>query len=286
MQYSSDEITAARSLQFSTYMYVSMATFWTYDYACSLREEWTYLLRSDGGKVKCLYIIARYLPFVLLTTNLYMSFNPNENPDRCRVLANVDSGIGMVSVVFAEYFFMLRTYALWNNNKFLLTVMVTTFVAFIIASFTIAFTNTVPAAYATSAIPGITGCYQSTTSLQLFIPFVLLTVFELALMILTLVRAIQSWQMSSSHLYVSLVNHNISYYACGLLFSVTNIFTSLLLQYSYRTMLHDFQFIILAILATRMHLHLWEMSRQARGSVALMGIPLTDRSSMNFATMT
>ncbi|KAG2352897.1 hypothetical protein BDR07DRAFT_793191 [Suillus spraguei] len=234
-----------------------MTTFWCYDYICSLHEEWTYLLRSDGGKVKGLYIIARYLPFILLTTNLYMSFNPNETPDRCRVLANVDSAIGMVSVIFAEYFFMLRTYALWNNNKFLLAAMVTTFFAFIVASFTIAFTNTVPAAYATSAIPGITGCYQSTTSLQLFIPFVLLTVFELALLILTLARAIQNWQMSSSRLYISLVNHNISYYACGLLFSVTNIFTSLLLQYSYRTMLHDFQFIILAILATRMHLHLW-----------------------------
>ncbi|KAG1883980.1 hypothetical protein F4604DRAFT_231099 [Suillus subluteus] len=239
MEYSSDDIAAARSFQFATYIYTSMATFWVYDYACSLHEEWSFLLQSHWNKVKGLYIATRYLPFILLTTNLYMNFSQNENPDRCRVLANIDSGIGMVSTIFSECFFILRTYALWDNNRILLAAMASTFFAFIVASFTIAFTTTAPAAYAASAIPGITGCYQSSTSFQLFIPFLLLFAFELALMILTLIRAIQSWRTNTNRLYVVLVNHNISYYACGLLFSVVNIFTSLLLQYSYHSMLHE-----------------------------------------------
>ncbi|KAG2071260.1 hypothetical protein BDR04DRAFT_1117858 [Suillus decipiens] len=256
MEYSSDDIAAARSLRFSTfimfhqYIYVSMVTFWSYDY-------WTFLLRSNWSKVKCLYIVARYLPFILLTTNLYMIFTPNETSGKCRMLANIDLG-----------FFILRTFALWDNNKILLAVMVFTFSVFLIASFSIAFTTTVPTAYAASAISSIAGCYQSSTSSVLFVPFLLLTVFELALMVLTLICAIRSWRINSSRLYTALVNHNIFYYACGLLFSVMNIFTLLLFQYSYRTILHDFQFIILAILATRMHLHLWQISRPAYGSGA------------------
>ncbi|KAG2080394.1 hypothetical protein BD769DRAFT_1784827 [Suillus cothurnatus] len=79
-----------------------MATFWVYDYACSLHEEWPFLLRSHWNKVKGLYVATRYLPFILLTTNLYMNFTPNETPSRCRVLANVDSGSGMVSVILSE----------------------------------------------------------------------------------------------------------------------------------------------------------------------------------------
>ncbi|KAG2071262.1 hypothetical protein BDR04DRAFT_1142383 [Suillus decipiens] len=234
MEYSSEDIAAARSLQFSMYFKftihvpsvhirsVSMATFWSYDY-------WTFLLRSNWSKVKGLYIITRYLPFILLTTNQYMSFTPNENPGKCRVLANLD----LVSLVRLYYI----TYALWNNNKILLAVMIFTFFvhqAFLIASFSIAFATAIPAAYATSAIPGITGCYQSSNSSLLFIPFLLLTVFELGIMVLTLIRAIQSWWMNSSRLYVALVSHNIFYYACGLLFSVINIFASLLFQFMER----------------------------------------------------
>ncbi|KAG1809139.1 uncharacterized protein BJ212DRAFT_618852 [Suillus subaureus] len=71
MEYSAGNATAARSLQLFVYLYTSMATFWTYDYICSLHEEWTFLLRSHWTKVKALYIIARYVPFVITTMNLY-----------------------------------------------------------------------------------------------------------------------------------------------------------------------------------------------------------------------
>lgn len=276
MSDSTVDIAAERSFQFSTYIYVSMATFWAYDYACSLHKECTFLLRSHWSKIKVLYIVTRYLPFILLTTNLYLSFIPNETPSKCRLLDNIDSGLGILSVICSESFFVLRTYALWNNNRILLVVMLSTFLAFLIASVSIAFAITVPATYATSTIPGITGCYQSSTSFRLFIPFLLLCAFELGLMILTLLRAIQSWRMTNSRLYIVLLKHNIFFYACGLVFSVANIFTSLLLPYSYHSMLHDFQFIILAILATRMHQHLWQMSQRAHGSGTLTDIPMSD----------
>ncbi|KAG1835993.1 hypothetical protein DFJ58DRAFT_192568 [Suillus subalutaceus] len=281
MEYSSDDIAAARSLQFSTYIHVSMATFWIYDYACSIHEEWTFLLRSHWSKVKGLYIVTRYLAFILLTTGLYLSFAPNENPGKCRVFENIDTGVGMVSAIFSECFFILRTYVLWNKNRILLAAMLSTFLTFVGASIGIAFTTTAPAAYATSAIPGITGCYRSSTSFPLLIPTLLLSVFELGLMILTLIRAIQNWRINPSRLYLVLVNHSISYYACGLLFSVMNIFTLLLLQYSYHTLLYDFQFMILTILATRMHLHLWQVNRHAHSSGALVRIPMTDMSSVD-----
>ncbi|KAG2068167.1 hypothetical protein BDR04DRAFT_1158148 [Suillus decipiens] len=315
MEYSSDDIAAAMSLQFCTYIYVSMATFWCYDYICSLHEEWTYLLRSDGRKVKCLYILTRGLPFTLLATILYQYFIPNETPDKCRMLANVDSAIVTLSAICSEAFFVLRTCALWNNNKILIAVMLSTFLVssqsthytkasgrcisqtFVGASIGVSFTTTGPAAClcpistlaihyhstmlstftdATSAIPGITGCYQSSTSLRLFIPFLLLSAFELALMILTLIRAIQNWQIYPSHLYGVLVKHNIFYYICGFVFSVANILTSLLLHYSYNDILHIFQFMILAILATRMHLDLWQMNQRVHSSAVLARIRMSD----------
>lgn len=255
-----------------------ITTFWTYDYACSLDEEWKFLLVSHWTKVKGLYIVTRYVPFLLLVTNLYLTFIPNENSGECRALDNVCSGLGILSAVCSESFFILRTCALWNNNKILLAAMLVTFLTFVGAAIGVSFATTAPAIYAISAIPGITGCYQSSSSLQLFIPFLLLCAFELGLLTLTLIRAIQNWRITTSRLYIVLVNHNVLYYTCGLLFSVANIFTSLLLHYSYHAILHDFQFIVLAILATRMHRHLWQMKRQTHGSDALMQIPMSDMS--------
>ncbi|KAG2140024.1 hypothetical protein BD769DRAFT_174133 [Suillus cothurnatus] len=281
MEHSSDDIASARSLQFATYINVSISTIWLYDYACSLHEEWTFLLRSQWSKVKCMYIVTRYLPFIILAVNLYLNFTSNDNSNRCQVLGIMGTGLGVASVIFSECLFILRTYVVWNKNRMLLAATLSTFFTFIVASLIIDSTASVLAKYATSAIPGITGCYNSSTSFQLFIQYLLLSVFQLGLMMLTLIRAIQSWRMNSNRLYVVLVKHNVFYYTCGFLFSLTNVFTSLLFQYAYRTLLEEFQVIILAILATRMHHHLWQMNQHAYRSDALVRIPISDMSSLN-----
>ncbi|KAG1803260.1 hypothetical protein EV424DRAFT_1544930 [Suillus variegatus] len=260
--------------------------------------------------MKGLYIATRYLPFIMLATDLYRSFTLNENTSVCDAArANGNKQFTdfardvwcrfILAQVFAQYypfspdvslvspyymcgsdsihpgFFILRTYVLWNKNRILLAAMLSTFFTFLGASFGIVFATAVPAAYPTSAIPGIIGCYE--ISFWYFMPFLLFSVFQLGLMILTLIRAIQSWQRSPSPLYVVLVKHNIFYYACCLL---TNIFMSLLLQASYRTMLYDFEFTILAILTTRMHLHLWRINQHAHSSGASVGIPMSDMSTV------
>ncbi|KAG2121498.1 hypothetical protein BD769DRAFT_1005149 [Suillus cothurnatus] len=277
-EYSANNIAAARSLQVYTYLYTSMATFWIYDYACSLHQEWTFLLLSRWSKVKSLYVIARYVPFLLLAGHLYMNFIPNENSDKCQLLNNICSCFSMISVSCSECFFVLRTYALWNHNKIVLVTMAATFLAVVVASVGFAFGTTATAPWTTSAIPGITGCYQSSAVVQLFIPFLLLIGLEFGLMSLTLVRAIQSWRTTNNTIYAVLVKHNIFYYACGLFFSGVNVLTLLLFHYGYQAMFQDFQFIVLAILATRMHLHLWHTDRQAHASGALVFIPLSDIS--------
>ncbi|KAG2357619.1 hypothetical protein BDR07DRAFT_1490507 [Suillus spraguei] len=302
MEYSPDDIAAARSVQFTTYIYVSIATFWAYDYACSLHEEWDFLLQSKWGKIKYLYIVTRYLPLILLTTILYQHFLSHETSSEYRRLNNIVTGLGILSVNCSEYFFILRTYVLWNNNKILLAAMLSTFFAFSVVAISVTLATDVPSVctrshfslafhyrltilststVVTSAIPGITGSYRTSSGIMLFLPYLLLSVFELGLMILTLIPAMQSWRMHSGRLQVVLAKHNIFYYMCGFLLSLANVLMSLLLHYSYTGTLYAFQFIILAILATRMHLHLWRTSRYTDGYDTFVHIPMSDMSSVN-----
>jgi hypothetical protein len=278
IKYSADDVAAAISLQISSYIYTSMATFWTYSYICSLHEEWTFLLRSRWTKVKCLYIIARYVPFFLFTSHLYMNFTPDEDPNKCLMLDTVCSCFSLLSVLCSESFFVLRTYALWNNNKIVLAALLAAFLAAGIASVGLFFGLSGSVPFQTSPIPGITGCYQPSASIGFFVPYVLLSALELGLISLTLVRALQTWRTANTHIFAVLLKHNIFYYACGLFCSVVNVLTSLLLHHAYKAMFQDFQFIILAILATNMHLHLWHMDQDLHGSDAFTLVPLSEIS--------
>ncbi|KAG2152075.1 hypothetical protein BD769DRAFT_1402987 [Suillus cothurnatus] len=318
IKYTADDVAAAMSLQISSYIYTSMATFWvglyrckytrpllslfvqTYSYICSLHEEWTFLLRSRWTKVKCLYIIARYVPFFLFTSHLYMNFTPDEDPNKCLMLDTVCSCFSQLSVLCSESFFVLRTYALWNNNKIVLAALLAAFLTAGIASVGVFFglSGSVPCTHPhlpiipiiplslilstipvqTSPIPGITGCYQPSASIGFFVPYVLLSVLELGLISLTLVRALQTWRTANTHIFAVLLKHNIFYYACGLFCSVVNVLTSLLLHHAYKAMFQDFQFIILAILATNMHLHLWHMDQDLHGSDAFTLVPISEIS--------
>ncbi|KAG1739478.1 uncharacterized protein EDB91DRAFT_1135549 [Suillus paluster] len=252
-----------------------MATFWTYDYICSLHEEWTFLLGTRWNKVKGLYILTRFMPFLVLITNLYLNFTPTENPNKCQTLIDIDLSFGIVSAACSEAFFVLRTYVLWNNNRFVLAITLTVFFGVLAACIGTSFIADSTTPYVT---PGLTGC---TSNANLFIPFLLLFAGELVLSSLTLIRAIQNWRMTKGSMYVILVKHNIFYYGCGLFFSAVNVLTSLLLQYQYRAMFQDLQVIILAILALHMHLRLWQISERTHGHDSLVSsIPLTDMSSV------
>ncbi|KAG1734167.1 hypothetical protein EDB19DRAFT_1174871 [Suillus lakei] len=253
LRYSIDAVAAARSLQVFTYIYASMATFWTYDYACSIREEGIFLFCSRWSKGQ-------------VSTSL---------PNTCQFVNNICSCLSMILIVCSECFFILRTYVLWNDNKVILAAMLSTFAAVIVGSTVALFSATTTAPFETSSIPGITGCYQSSGSMRLFVPYLLLFGLELMIISLTLTCAIRNWRTTNNRLYVVILKHNVFYYACGLFFSAVNVLTSLLLDYAYSGMFQDFQFIIHAILATRMHLHLWHVDRNGDPSI-FTSIALSD----------
>ncbi|KAG1738480.1 hypothetical protein EDB19DRAFT_2025354 [Suillus lakei] len=212
----------------------------TYDYACSFREEFEFLLQSRWTKVKALYIITRYLPFFLIIMYLCLNFTPNENPDKCRILINIYSSFSQISINCSECFFVLRTYALWYNNRIVLIGMLSTAFAIIVTSIGIRFTSIATSYVTTSAIPGVPGCSWSSSSVLYFMSFIFLFLFQLGLVSLTLIRVIQSWRSAKGHLHAVLMKHNIFYYTCGLFLSAANVLMPVLFPDSaYYTVLEE-----------------------------------------------
>ncbi|KAG2114349.1 uncharacterized protein F5147DRAFT_23702 [Suillus discolor] len=263
------QIAVAWGLHYLAYIRMTQATFWTYDYVCLLHEEWTFLRQSRWTRVKVIYIFARYVPFFSMALGLYMAFAPDENPDKCRVLIDIYSCFGLISLTCSEWIFVLRTCALWNNNRILRVVMQTTFFAVITISAGLLFTGITLSYVVTSMIPGITGCYWSLGGVLYSMSFVFLLICQLGLFSLTLIHVIQSWRTARGHLYTILVKHNIFYYACGVFLSAMNVLTPLLFSDSVFHSFEDLEICVLAILATRMHLYLWHSNQQHVNSSGL-----------------
>lgn len=274
--YSADDVATAKSLQFLMYTSASMAALWTYDYACQLHEELTFLFRSRWTMVKGLYIITRCVPFLLLIADLYLYFAPIKNPNKCQIVIIIYSCLSVISIVSSESFFVLRTYALWNNNRIVLAAMLSASFAAVVASVVIYFATANASHVTISAIPGIRGCYRA-DAVKVSIMFILLLAFQLGLVSLTIIRAVQSWRVVNSPLYDILVKHNIFYYICALPLTAVNVLMQILFsQTAYRFVCEVLQFFVLAILATRMHLFLWQIDQQTHGSDGFVYISMSD----------
>ncbi|KAG1837110.1 hypothetical protein DFJ58DRAFT_156150 [Suillus subalutaceus] len=244
----------------------------------SVLFKWTFLLQSRWTKVKVLYIIARYVPFLIPIVNLYLAVTPNEDNNKCQISIYVITSLSLISFICSECFFVLRTYMLWNKNRIILVTMLSAIFAVAISSTIISFTP-VMTSYSTANV--IPGC-QSLASFSFFMPFALLFVFQLVLLSITLVRVIQSWRSVNGPLYAILVKHNIFYYVCGLLLSAVNVLVPLLPFDSLTDLVpEDFEVFILAILATRMHLHIWHMDQHVDDSDTSVCIPMSDMSPVD-----
>ncbi|KAG1739466.1 uncharacterized protein EDB91DRAFT_1082400 [Suillus paluster] len=194
-EYSADDVALAKSLR----------TYTAYDYVCSLDEEVLHSFIVHDTPLDDDMWFKVDLPAQIALVQV--SFTPTESSTKCQTLVNLEISLGLISVTFSEAFFVLRTYVLWNNNKFVLAVMLTGFF---------------------------------------------------------------NWRTTNGLLYAILVKHNIFYYACGMFFSAVNVLALLLLDYQYHAMFQELQFIVLAILALRLHLHLWNADRHPHASSALV----------------
>ncbi|KAG2114334.1 uncharacterized protein F5147DRAFT_650112 [Suillus discolor] len=226
--------------------------------------KWTFLLRSHWSKMKGLYIVTRYLPFIILAMDIYRGFTLNENADKCLVLDNAELGLNLVLVIFSK---CISCSPILCPCSAPFSCINQTFIG---ASTGLTFATTTPATYPTSAIPGLTGCYQSSTTFRFFIPFLLFSMFDLGVLL-------SSRNPHAHTRHTQLADKP----------KLTHIMHAVFCSW-WRTYSHHcssiFQFMILATLAMRMHLHLWQMNQHPHSSSALVHIPMSDISFANPTT--
>ncbi|KAG2142463.1 hypothetical protein DEU56DRAFT_900494 [Suillus clintonianus] len=266
--YTPAEIAVGHSLLNLNYAYVSATVIWVYDYIIKFDDELAYLRKSRWGAVKMLYLVCRYLPFVLLATDTYQVLQPALPLSLCETYFVMNSWLEGITLVTAESMFISRTYAIWGRSRRILIILTCSAVAIMIPVGYL-MTNFGNSTEITEPpIPNITSCYNVGGSRIIVVAYVLLVVGEFEILCFTLYRSIKHYKglTSRNHLLSILIQHNIFYFICGLVFSLLLILTLGFLPLVYGDMISNVQATVHALLITRMHLELWKSDR-GRGLV-------------------
>jgi hypothetical protein len=266
--YAPADFVIGRTLLDLNYAYVSTTVIWVYDYIITFDDELAFIQKSKWGKVKMLYLLCRYLPFVLLATDTYQVLQPALPLSLCQTYFDINSWLEGITLVAAECMFILRTYAIWGRNRRILITLLCSFAVILIPVIYILFSFGNSITISDPPIPNITSCYNVGESRIVIAAYILLVVGEFEIISFTLYRSIRHYKSlaNDNPLLNILVQHNIFYFVCGLFFSLLVILTIGLLPSVYGDMASNLQVTIHPLLVIRMHLELWKSDR-AQGFV-------------------
>lgn len=246
------------NLRSQNYFFVSLAFFWVYDCFLTLEQEVSLIHGPPWKKGSILYAMARYLPAFVLCIHLYMNYLPNEHFVTCKLLHSMWYCASAFCVASAEGIFILRTYALWGSKKSILGLMLSTVLCLAIADVIMTITISSRLELQLSDMGG--GCYSLAYNKMAAYPWTLLVVFELEIIVLTMIRVYWAYRERECLLLDILLQHNIFYFGTGLALSVINILTIECLPFTSSDMFGTFQIVMHTIIVTRMHLRLYSTS--------------------------
>ncbi|KAG2340205.1 hypothetical protein BDR05DRAFT_967278 [Suillus weaverae] len=96
---------------------VAPAAIWALDYCLTLEHE-VHMFSSMGrwGIATVMFIVGRYVPIAWIISEIYVTLG-TQSPQTCLITYRV-SGVSLVLILLAtEGLLLMRTLALWHNNK-------------------------------------------------------------------------------------------------------------------------------------------------------------------------
>ncbi|KAF9232214.1 hypothetical protein BU15DRAFT_81506 [Melanogaster broomeanus] len=144
--------------------------------AITFDEEVAFIKKSRWNTVKVLYLVCRYLPFLLVATNTSRFLQPGLSQKACESYFQFNSFASAIVIICAELMFLVRTYALWDRTRPALAIILVNFLAlFIPITVIVVLCNSAPTIV---PVPGITSCATASQSHVMVWAYVLLVIGE------------------------------------------------------------------------------------------------------------
>lgn len=226
--------------------------------------EVEFIWTSEWNVGKVLFLLARYTAFVDVPLVLYYALAPNVSHRTCHQVYAVSSYSTALGIAFSEAIMIIRTYALWGNNRKIL-IFLLTFLGLIAAPVLVILTFFLRSLkYGEPPLPTVTGCYPTEGSIILFADFVLLISLETVIMALTLWIGVKRFRHSHNRLVYTLYRDGIFFFVYLFLISAGNIIVLVAGPPEYVDLLNTFQRVMHSVLSTRVMLHVRDTANSLR----------------------
>ncbi|KLO06093.1 hypothetical protein SCHPADRAFT_700447 [Schizopora paradoxa] len=226
-----------------------------YDTILCFGDEVKYIwtVRWSAGKV--LYIMARYLAFVDLTLLLLYNLDPYLGPSQCKLMYETSAWFQVVGVLVAEILLIIRTYALYERNRYILAYLVCLELGLTIPSIIFIEESFSLISYTQSPAPTILPCLPMTGDTRTWFAFMCICIFDFNVTVLTVYKGFHQWKngMSKVPLVRTIYRDGGLYFICLFVVSLANV---LLLKNEadspYYILLFGLQRVLHAVLTSRL----------------------------------
>ncbi|KAF9220255.1 hypothetical protein BS17DRAFT_351761 [Gyrodon lividus] len=259
---STSELTLLARAQVMKYCRLAPAALWFFDYFLTFEDEVRIMWGSARlSAVHVLFFVVRYLPIAALVCAAYYSVGPHLEMEACLQVYKGLGGILLVSLILSEALLLLRTLALWYDNRWVKAVLITLYVLVsIIVVVFVSLSLSLNLDIFCSTAAETTGSNQSAESVDNSISkysgafFSAVALFELVVMLLTIYHSLSA-RTAGANIRGRLVNvlreGNLIYTSALFATSIANIFFLLPISEGFAGLFDVFQVILHGVLASR-----------------------------------
>ncbi|KLO18884.1 hypothetical protein SCHPADRAFT_885781 [Schizopora paradoxa] len=201
------------------FSFVSAVAVQFYDVAINLADESIFIWAQSWSAGKILYLLTRYSAFIDLVTILWYQFHTGQSPEACHTLYAVSCWFMTGGIILSEVILAIRTYAIWDKNRFILAYLSSVLMAAIILSIFFLNQSIKATTFIQSVSPTVITCLPILGNNRMFAVYCCIMVAESNVLILSLYRGFSQWRRDSTPLVHTLYRDGVMYFA--VLFSIS-----------------------------------------------------------------
>ncbi|XP_006463677.1 hypothetical protein AGABI2DRAFT_120486 [Agaricus bisporus var. bisporus H97] len=251
--------TAIRTSRYISFASVAGTTIMVLDWLLNIHHEIRLIWRANWSITKVLYLSARYIPFIDFPLMLRYQFG-SLNADQCRTIYNLSATLFVVSVIFAELIFTIRTWAAWSNGKYVAVGLFGTFALSWATIVVLAGLYLKGTHHQAPHLPPLIGCILLSAGSYLKVLFIIIAFFDTLMLGLMAIQAVSVFRDGGdSHLLRTVYGDGISFYIYLVVLSIINLIVISRFT-DFVTLLVMLQGTIHSVLACRVVLHIRHLS--------------------------
>ncbi|KLO06102.1 hypothetical protein SCHPADRAFT_700536 [Schizopora paradoxa] len=247
------------------YFYLSNAILLYYDTLLCLSDDIQFIWKARWTAGKVLYIMARYFAFIDLTLLVIYTQDIRLDPYHCKTVYQASAWFQVVGVLVAEILLIMRTYALFQKNKYVLAWLVAIEVGLTIPSIVMINNTLKHMIYVQSPAPTVLPCLPTSTDTMLWFAFMSIAINDLNVAVFTFYKGFSQWKsgMSRAPLLRTLYRDGGLYFTCLFVASLANVvLMKKKTDSAYFLMLIGFQRVLHAILTSRLIINVRKASEE------------------------